>query len=123
PYPNVDNSNGGQVWITGDKFGPLSGQMLHTSYGQSTLYLVMKEEVGGQMQGGVVPLLKFDSGVCRGRFVPERNELYLTALRGWQTNANKDAGFYRVRYTGKPLNLPVDLNVKKGEIQIKFSDP
>lgn len=123
PHGDVDNSNGGQVWIAGDKFGPLSGQLLHTSYGKSTMYLVMKEEVDGQMQGGVVPLLKFDSGVCRGRFVTEQNALFLTGLRGWQTNASKDAGFYRVRYTGKALNLPVDLNVKKGEIRIKFSDP
>lgn len=120
---NIDNSNGGQAWITGDKFGPLSGQLLHTSYGQSTLYLVLKEEVGGQMQGGVVPLVRFDSGSCRARFIPEKNALFVTGLRGWQTNASKDAGFYRVRYTGKPLNLPVDLNVKKGEIVLKFSDP
>jgi glucose/arabinose dehydrogenase len=120
---SVDNSNGGQVWITGDKFGPLSGQLLHTSYGQSTMYLVVKEEAGGQMQGGVLPFLKFDSGVCRARFVPEKNALFLTGLRGWQTNAQKDAGFYRVRYTGKPLNLPIDLHVKKGELSIKFSDP
>ncbi len=119
---DIDNSNGGQVWINSDTFGPLSRQMLHTSYGQSSMYLVMKEEAGGQMQGGVVPLLKFDSGVCRGRFVPERNALFLTGLRGWQTNASKDAGFYRVRYTGKPLNLPIDLHVKKGEIDIRYSD-
>lgn len=120
---NIDNSNGGQVWITGNKFGPLSGQLLHTSYGQSTLFLVLKEEVAGEMQGGVVPLLRFDSGVCRARFHPEQNALYLTGLRGWQTNASKDAGFYRVRYTGKPLNLPVDMHVSKGEIKLTFSDP
>jgi glucose/arabinose dehydrogenase len=123
PYPNIDNSNGGQVWITSDKFGPLSHQLLHESYGQSALYLVLKEEVGGQMQGGVVPLLRFDSGICRARFNAAQNALFLTGLRGWQTNASKDAGFYRVRYTGKPLNLPIDLNVKKGEIVIRFSDP
>jgi glucose/arabinose dehydrogenase len=119
----VDNSNGGQVWITGKKFGPLSGQLLHTSYGQSALYLVMKEEVAGEMQGGVVRLLRFDSGVCRARFVESQNALYLTGLRGWQTNASKDAGFYRVRYTGKPLNLPIDLKVARGKITITFSDP
>lgn len=120
---NIDNSNGGQVWINGDKFGPLSGQLLHTSYGQSTLYLVLKEEVGGQMQGGVVPILRFDSGSCRARFYPEKNALFVSGLRGWQTNASKDGGLYRVRYTGKAMNLPVDLHVKKGLIEIKFSDP
>ena len=62
PHDEVDNSNGGQVWITSKKFGPLSGQLLHASYGQCKLYDVLKEEVGGQMQGGVTPIpLKFDT--------------------------------------------------------------
>lgn len=121
---NIDNSNGGQGWITSTKFGPLSGQLLHSSYGQSRLYLVLKEEVGGQMQGGVVPILpNFDSGICRMRFNEKANALYLTGLRGWQTNATKDAGFYRVRYTGQKANLPVDLKVTPGQIALTFSDP
>jgi hypothetical protein len=120
---SIDNSNGGQVWINGDKFGPLSGKLLHMSYGRSTLYEVLQEEVGGQKQGGVVKLLEFDSGVCRARFSPERNALFLTGLRGWQTNAQKDAGFYRVRYTGKKAYLPVDLQVRPGAIRITFSEP
>jgi len=122
PRP-VDNSNGGQVWITGDKFGPLSGQMLHCSYGTCTLYSVLKEEVDGQMQGGVVPLHKFDSGICRARFLPEKNALFLSGLRGWQTNASKDAGLYRMRYTGKPYYLPTALHVKPGKVELTFSQP
>lgn len=121
---DIDNSNGGQAWITGTKFGPLSGQLLHSSYGQSRLYLVMKEEVAGQMQGGVAPIpINFDSGICRMRFHEKQNALYLTGLRGWQTNASKDAGFYRIRYTGKKANLPVDLKVRPGQVAITFSDP
>jgi len=121
---DIDNSNGGQGWITSDKFGPLSGQLLHASYGTCTLYLVLKEEAGGQMQGGVVPLpLKFDSGICRLRFNEKQNALFLTGLRGWQTRAGKDAGLYRVRYTGKPANLPVAMNAKAGELSITYSDP
>lgn len=121
---DVDNSNGGQAWITGGQFGPLSGQLLHTSYGTSRLFLVLKEEVAGQMQGGVVPLpVKFDSGVCRSRFHPGQNALYLTGLRGWQTNAVKDGGFYRVRYTGKPAYLPNALHVAPDEIRLTFTEP
>ena len=44
--PKVDNSSGGQVWITGNKFGPLSGQLLQLSYGTCKLFNVLKEEVG-----------------------------------------------------------------------------
>lgn len=119
----VDNSNGGQVWVTGKNFGPLSGKLLHTSYGTSTLYEVLFEDVGGHKQGGVVPLLRFDSGVCRARFNEKQNALFLTGLRGWQTNAVKDAGFYRVRYTGQKAYLPVDLHARPGELRLTFSDP
>jgi hypothetical protein len=134
PHNDTDNSNGGQAWITSKDFGPLSGSLLHSSYGKCKLYNVMKEEVGGQMQGGVVPIpigvnldnsnqFNFDSGICRIRFYEKANALFLTGLRGWQTDAVKDAGFYRMRYTGKKANLPVDLKVRPGEIAITFSDP
>ena len=42
-----DNSCGGQVWATSDKFGPLSNQLLHMSFGQCKLRLVLREEVEG----------------------------------------------------------------------------
>jgi hypothetical protein len=84
----------------------------------------MKEEVGGQMQGGVVPIpVKFDTGICRMRFRESENALYIAGLRGWQTTATQDAGLYRMRYTGKKANLPVDLHVRPGEVAITFSDP
>ncbi len=124
PHNEVDNSNGSQVWITGKNFGPLSGQLLHASYGKCRLYNVLKEEVTGQMQGGVTPILPtFDSGISRLRFNDKANALFITGLRGWQTTAQKDAGFYRVRYTGKKANLPVDLKVTPGQLAITFSDP
>ncbi len=134
PHGDTDNSNGGQGWITSKNFGPLSGSLLHSSYGKCKLYAVLKEEVAGQMQGGVVPIAialnkdnnpryDFDSGVCRLRFNDKQNALFLTGLRGWQTTAQKDAGFYRMRYTGKKANLPVDLKVRDGEIDITFSEP
>ena len=47
-----DNSGGGQEWVTSKRWGPFHGELLHTSYGRSSLYLVLKEEVAGQMQGG-----------------------------------------------------------------------
>lgn len=124
PHDDVDNSNGGQVWITSKSFGPLSGQLLHTSYGRCKLYSVLKEEVAGQMQGGVTPIpINFDTGICRMRFNEKENALYIAGLRGWQTTAAKDAGLYRIRYTGKNAYLPVDLKVRPGEIAITFSDP
>jgi hypothetical protein len=120
----IDNSSGGQVWVTSDKWGPLKGQMLHTSYGTSSLYLAMLDRDGKQIQGGLVKLpLKFASSAMRPRFNPKDGQLYIAGLKGWQTNAARDGAFQRVRYTGKPLNSVVGLKVVKGGVQLTFSDP
>ena len=82
----VDNSAGGQVWVTSDRWGPLKGQLLHLSYGRCELLLVLREEVDGQVQGGVVTLpLKFASGIMRGRFHPlvATSEMEPTHCRLW----------------------------------------
>jgi hypothetical protein len=120
----VDNSGGGQMWVTSDRWGPLKGAMLHMSYGQSKLYLVLKERQGDVMQGGVVKLpVRFTSSAMRARFNARDGQLYVSGLRGWLTNAVKDGGLDRVRYTGKPLYLPVGLRIKKGGVEIKFAQP
>ena len=36
---------------------------------------------------------------------------------------HQDGGFYRIRYTGKPANLPVSLKATKKGMRIDFSDP
>ncbi len=119
----VDNSSGGQVWVTSDKWGPLKGELLHTAYGTCSLYLVLKEEVNGQLQGGVVKLpVSFESGIMRSRFNPKDGQLYLVGLKGWQTSAAKNGCFQRVRYTGKPVNLPRQLHAVKGGLSLEFSD-
>ena len=121
---NIDNSSGGQVWVTSDKWGPLKGHMLHTSYGTCSLFEVMQEQVDGTRQAAVVRLpLKFESGIMRGRFSPFDGQLYLCGLSVWQSNAAKEAAFHRVRYTGKPANVPVDFHVTSNGIAMTFSDP
>jgi len=119
-----DNSGGGQVWVTSDKWGPFKGEMLHTSYGQSALYLVMKEFISGQPQGGVVKIpVKFTSSAMRPRFNPRDGQLYVAGLRGWQSNAAQETGFDRVRFTGKPVFSVRDLKVTKESLILSFTQP
>ena len=119
-----DNSSGGQVWVTSDRWGPFQGQMLHLSYGQCALLVVMRQEIGAQSHAGTVKLpYLFKSGVMRGRFNPRDGQLYLTGLKGWQTLAADDGCLQRVRYTGKPVNLPKDLKVTSTGLAITFTDP
>src|SRR6185295_11660476 len=104
---NVDNSCGGQVWVTSDKWGPYKDYLLHMSYGRSSLFLVMPQEVNGQMQGAAVRIpVSFTSSAMRARFNPKDGHLYVVGLKGWQTNASNDGGFDRVRYTGKTVHMP-----------------
>jgi len=119
-----DNSGGGQAWVTSTKWGPFSGELLHCSYGQSSIYLVLKEFIGGQPQGGVVKIpVKLTSSAMRPRFNPVDGQLYNAGLRGWQSNAAKEGGFDRIRYTGKPVVSIAKLNVTKAGVALTFTQP
>src|SRR5690606_38343900 len=44
----LDNSSGGQTTVPDDRWGPLQGQMIHTSFGAGTHFLLLRDEVAGQ---------------------------------------------------------------------------
>ena len=120
----LDNSSGGQVWVTGDRWpAALQGHLLHTSYGMAALFDVLWETVDGVPQGGVVKFpLRFDSGIQRARFNPRDGQLYVAGLKGWQTKGVKDGALQRVRYTGAPLRIPNELHVRRDGIEVGFTD-
>lgn len=121
---SVDNSTGNPIWIESNRWGPWDGELLSTSFGSCSLFLVLPEIGNGPRQGGVVRFpLKFDTGIMRGRFNPRDGQLYLCGLSGWQTRATKDAGFYRLRYTGAPLRMPRELRIRPGSVEITFTEP
>jgi hypothetical protein len=118
---NKDNSSGGEAFApAGDKWGPgTGGHMVHLSYGMSSIFLCSTEMVDGVMQGAAVPMgLKFESSAMRARFNPADGQLYLCGLKGWQTNAGRDGALHRVRYTGKPVEMPTEFHVHANGIEI-----
>jgi hypothetical protein len=120
----VDRSAGSQVWVTSDKWGPMKGQLLHTSYGHCALFAVLIDRKAEPWQAAVWQFpLPFSSGVMRARFAPHDGQLYLCGLRGWDTNAVKDGQFCRVRYTGAKTPVPVGFQVTKAGLEITFSGP
>ncbi|MBX3463252.1 MAG: hypothetical protein KF830_08775 [Planctomycetes bacterium] len=120
----VDNSSGGQVWVTGRAWADLDGRLLHLSYGTCSVYLVLMEQVAGQVQGGVVRLpAEFSSSCMRGRFAPHDGQLYVIGLQGWQTSAAREGGFHRVRRTSAPLGLPTALRTSASGVQLTFAEP
>jgi glucose/arabinose dehydrogenase len=122
--PAVDRSPAEELWVTSDRWGPLKGAMLHTSYGAGKLFLVPYEMLDGVPQGGVVPFdLSFPTGIMRGRFNPGDGQLYVCGLFGWSSNATEPGGLYRVRYTGKPVCLPGGLHVTRDGVSLTFTSP
>jgi len=120
---DFDRSPSEMLWVTTDKWGPLQGQVLNFSYGYGKVYVVPYEKHGDIVQGGMceLPLPKFPTGVMRGRFHPTNGQLYCCGMYAWAGNQTVPGGFYRVRYTGQPVYLPVGLHVHKDRIDVTFS--
>ena len=119
----LDSSAGGQTVVTSERWGPLTGQLLHFSYGSGAHFLVLRDDVDGQLQGAVVPLPgEFRSGAHRGRFSPTDGQLYVGGMHGWGTyTVDEDGCLQRVRYTGDEVQLPVGFHVHENGILLRFS--
>ncbi len=116
----MDNSTGGQVWVTSERWGPYAGQLLNLSFGRSTMQLILRDGA----QGAAVPTgLLFASGVMRGRFHPKDGQLYVAGSKGWVSTAVRDGCLQRVRYTGGPATWPSAFRAERGGLRIEFPEP
>jgi putative heme-binding domain-containing protein len=122
---SFDRSPAELLWVDSEKWGPLAGALLNTSYGYGMVYVVPHERVDGRPQGGMcqLPISRFPTGVMRGRFHPDNGQLYLCGMYAWAGNQRQPGGFYRLRYTGKPLHMPVGLNATTEGMVVTFTDP
>ena len=119
----LDSSCGGQVWVDDPRFGPLSGKLLHSSFGKGWLYYLTLQNVDDTTQASIIALPhQWDAGVMRLRVNPADGQLYGTGLSGWQGPAGgKDGCFQRLRYTGKPCRLLDSVAVEHDGIQLHFN--
>ena len=120
-----DNSSGGQLWVDDPRWGPLSGRLLHTSFGKGWLYYMMLQEIGGQSQAAIVKL-KIDAltGIQRARVNPKDGQVYATGLNGWNGGGRRGLSqghLHRFRYTGEPALLLSNVQVKKDGIELAFN--
>ena len=113
------------LWIDSKQWGPLNGSLLSLSYGFGKIQLVTFEQVRDMKQGGVIDLpgLRFLTGVMRGRFNPSDGQLYVCGMSAWGTNqVMKGGAFYRVRYTGKSIPVPVKVETMKNGMRLIFAN-
>src|SRR5262249_4929939 len=122
---DFDRSPAELLWVTSDRWGPLKGSLLNFSYGYGKVYIVPHEQIGGQMQGGMceLPLPQFPTGIMRGRFNPADGQLYTCGMFAWAGSVTQPGGFYRIRYTDKPVHVPSGLSAKRNGLAISFTGP
>jgi azurin len=121
----IDNSSGDIIFVPKDeRFGPLAGRMIGTSFGYCEHYLVLREVMkDGKVQGGVVPLPgEFLSGAHRGSFSPKDGGLYIVGTDGWQSYARENGSLERVRWTGGDMLLPESVETRKNGFIIRFNE-
>src|SRR5262249_40979498 len=121
----IDRSPAQMLWIPQGRWGALAGSLLSLSYGTGRIFVVPHETIGGQVQGGVarLPIPAFPTGVIRGRFHPTDGLLYVCGMVGWASNQPRSGGFYRIRYTGKPVHVPIRLAARDRAVELTFSAP
>ena len=86
-------------------------------------FAVLKEEVGGQMQGGVVPLLKFDSGVCRARFSRSRMRCTSPACAAGRPTPPRTPASTASATPARQPTCRSDCTSSRGAVELTFSDP
>lgn len=120
----LDNSSGSQATVPDDRWGPLQGKMVHLSFGAASHFVLLRDRVGDQEQGAVVPLVgDFNSGVHRAKFNPRDGQLYVSGMNGWGSYAAEDGCLQRVRYTGAPVQAPTEFHVHENGVLLQFAEP
>jgi len=120
-----DRSPAELLWVDSDRWGPLNGALLNLSYGYGKIYIVMPQQFDDVYQAGMIELNvpQFPTGLMRARFNPKDGQFYGCGMSAWATSQMiQVGGLYRVRYTGKPLNMPVEMSAFEGGMQLTFSD-
>jgi putative heme-binding domain-containing protein len=120
-----DNSSGGQLWVDDPRWGPLSGRLLHTSFGKGWLSYLMTQDIDETTQAAIIRLpFDFRTGIMRAKVNPKDGQVYATGLQGWNGSGRfglLDQGIQRLRYTGKPIKLIADCKVESDGLRIDFN--
>ena len=120
----VDNSVGGMVEITSDKWGPFKGSHIGLSYGSGLHYLILRDDSAARPQGATVPLEgEFLSGAVRGAFNPVDGQLYVVGLDGWGDYSTQDGSFQRVRYIEQQVRKPKSYRTYSNGILVDLTTP
>jgi mono/diheme cytochrome c family protein len=118
---SINASGGGQVWLTGDSMGPLSGKLVHIGYYRPELFLVLLDEHASQPGAAVTSLTRdLPFPPLAGAVNPLDGRPYFTGFQIWGTTAPEISGIARLRPTRMPCTLPVALKPMRQGILLRF---
>lgn len=125
---SFDRSPAEQVWVRDERWGLPKDSIISLSYGTGQILSVIHEPIKDvkhvTAQGAAFRLgLSFPTGIMRGRFHPADGQLYACGLFGWSSDRTSPGGFWRVRYTGEKVHVPVAYHIVKDGIELTFSHP
>ena len=132
PTTTTSRSCGCRIRLTipaADKCGspaiaePFGGDLLHLSYGKSSMFKILKEEVDGQWQGGAVRFpLRFDSASCADASIRMMANSTSPACVSGNPTARVTVPFTACATLANRFT-PTALNVEKTGIRITFTNP
>lgn len=116
-----DRSSIGQAWITGNKMGPLSGDLIHFSFAHPGLFRVLIDSTADIIQGGVsfIPA-NYPAPTSKGAVNPADEQLYVTGFNLWGSSSTGVSALVRLRYTGKPSYMPDQFSASENGIMLGF---
>lgn len=120
----IDQSSISQLWLTGDKMGPLNNSMIHFSFGRPGVFTVLIDSTGRKHKQGGVAYIRADysAPVLKGSLNPKDGQLYTAGFNLWGSNSDGVSALTRLRYTGKPYYLPTGFQTGKQGVLLRFSE-
>ena len=118
----VDSSSGGQCWSDPERWGPLSGSIVHTSYSRCAVFYCFAQKLEPFPNGFAVRFpFDLDSGAMRPRLSTTDGQVYVASHKGWDTTAKIDGIIYRLRHTGEAAHLVCGAEATGEGIVVHFS--
>jgi cytochrome c2 len=120
----VDRSAGGQVWVTGEKMGPLNETLVHFSFGKPGLFRVLIDSTGKELQGAVASIhANYPVPVLKGTMGHYDGHLYMAGFNLFGSSSKGISAIQRLRYTGQKSYMPNKLSAGNQGIIISFDSP
>jgi cytochrome c2 len=122
--PHGVNASGiSQAWLFGASMGALNDALVHIGFNNPELFRVYLNTRTTKPQAAVVSITRaFQFPPLNGSINPADGQLYLAGFQilGWGTTATRLAGLGRVRYTGAPDTLPIDVVPMDKGVLLRF---